>query len=48
MLRKALFTIAVLGGLTLAACGNGPNDPMPMPGDDMMQTPTTVDTVSRR
>ena len=47
MLRKALFTIAMLAGLTMAACSKGPNDPMPG-DDDMMQTPATTDTVSRR
>ena len=46
MVRKALLVIGILVGFTAAACSKGPNEPMP-DDDDMMQTPTTADTVSR-
>jgi hypothetical protein len=47
MVRKALFVIAFVSALAVAACSKGPNEPMPG-DDDMMQTPATTDTVSRR
>ena len=46
MLRKCCFLIATLAAVGLAACGFGPNEPMP-PDPDMRVATSSADTLSR-
>lgn len=45
MLRKCLAVLVAIAGLSVAACGSGPNDPMPMPDDGMLVSGYTADTL---